>query len=1012
MAAPIRQTVFIDLELDAKYQSAVREIDDLETPKKIRVDGAAAEREVQRFGRTADRVLSQLSIDLDVDESQLEDVFDLAERLDKFVATIDADVPTEELDRALALAIRLDNFAATIPVEAEADELREALGIAEKISNINVELNIRARNQELVEANRLADDLERSRTVNYEVEADFDRAELSFDSFLDGIDGNNIGQSIGSKIVDGLKGSLSGLGRTGTALTGIGVLSAGLFVEGFGNAIAADQANVVRAIQTGFSDAELARVGSAAADAYTAGFGESLNSLKDTAATILGELGQIDDDLDLEAATRQATILADVIGVDVAESVRLTRRLIANGLVPDTESGFDLLVASAQQFGNDFGEIFEVLQEFSPFFNRLGVDGATAANIIGEAWTQGLLPNIDRGAELFEEFIVEVSTGAEPARRAIEELGLSFTDIQNRLAAGDPTALTDVADALLAIDDDARLAALSVDIFRTSIEGAADPRAVLQLLATADAVGAVSGEAQDSADTFEAAWSNAFTEVTRNGELFGVEFSKAFVGQGTEGAVRGSAQSLVESFFSAVEEEAARLDEGGAESGRFGGPIVESIQGVGDALFQAGRNAGLRVREGFEDTAIIEGPIDALVDFGQQAEEIRFDRLRQEFADTAVSSAPAVAAAEEYEQTLEDLETQSEQTADAIAGLFDFGAEALFRDTEAQLDDLAQALAQAGDAINEFGSIDISSAAGRSLQVELEGTANQLERLLQGTQEGTISAGEFQAEYAKVREQLALAGAEAGLSEAAIASLIAEYANIPPDVLTEILFDIQRSEFDQAVADLEVYASNVYETTLDADANPAQLALASAEGAGSAWANRVYEAIVRARDEATPTIDRITRDRTVNVTVRSRGQTVGTVNFPTDVVTARGAVVGADGSLMMRHGGVVDGIARARPGGVQTAWGGHRITMAENGGDELFLNSKSPTSRWLELIQGFGGGRLDRELANHYTTNNNAPSSIVVNASTPVVDPVLAANEIARQIEHRLRKSSARSRWR
>ena len=326
----------------------------------------------------------------------------------------------------------------------------------------------------------------------------------SFESALNGI-GDNIDLSSAAASVTSQLGSLAALGGPVGAVAGlIGTQFGDDLAEGFQSGFSSRKRGLVSSIRSGLEGAELASVGRAGGAAYSKGFGEGLADVTRTASILKTELQGLDRSIDLTQSTKQAQVLADVFEVDLASGVELARRLISNDLVDDTDEAFNLMAQTAQKFQINFEDIFDVASEFSPVFNKLGVDGAQAFDIIGQTVQQGLLPNVDRAGELFEEFNIrlsELGTLDEP----IAAIGLSIGDMQAKLANGQGAeALAEISEALLAIEDPAKRNSLAIDIFGASIESASDPDAVLRLLATADAVGEIGTAASDAVADLEA----------------------------------------------------------------------------------------------------------------------------------------------------------------------------------------------------------------------------------------------------------------------------------------------------------------------------------------------------------------------------------------------------------------------------------------------------------------------------------------------------------------------------
>ena len=190
-------------------------------------------------------------------------------------------------------------------------------------------------------------------------------------------------------------------------------------------------------------------------------------------------------------------------------------------------------------------------------------------------------------------------------------------------------------------------------------------------------------------------------------------------------------------------------------------------------------------------------------------------------------------------------------------------------------------------------------------------------------------------------------------------------------------------------------------------------------------------------------VNSTTLDQNVNVSYFDPGlnlptltQTVNVTRVVNEVTQfANGGLVDDGGQVHMMARG---GIAPATPGGVPFVVNGMRGVMAENGGAELFINEKSSFGRQMNLINKFAGGKLNRDLEEHYfgrfasavrnagaevsqRITSSAPASTssapagpqtVYNqefkVTTPVRDPRLAAREIARQVLLKEREAASR----
>ncbi len=562
----------------------------------------------------------------------------------------------------------------------------------------------------------------------------FDRAGDEINDSLSDIGSNLNLDSLGSNISDKIADLGSAGGPVLGAIAGVGVLFGDEIAAGFDRGFSAKRRSVELSIKTGLSGVDLEPIGRAAGAAYSAGFGESLSELTETASLLQGELSAVDDSLDLNEATKQAQILQDVLGVELPQSINLTRRLVSNGLVGDTQEAFNLIASTAQKFRLNFEDILDVASEFAPVFSKLEIDGARAFDIIGTTVQEGLLPNVDRAAELFEEFNIRLSE-AETLQVPIENLGLSFQDMQAALANGrGDEALARIAEALLAMEDPVARNAAALEIFGASIESASDPERVIELLALADATGEVSTAMEDAA--------------ARSEELVG--------------------------YWTRQKREAEDLAAGVAS-------IATSALEAYDAYSQ-----WLNEQRGLEErsTEQIDGIASSLGVLSNQA------------AAASVATGQIVEPFEEMERSASEAAIGVRQVTIELNDLFNFSADQLLRNIATATDGLAEALANADvAAFGLNGQIDIAAEGGAAAQQAFEQFALQQQRNIQLFNEGKISGDQFAGTNAIIERNLRQVLSQSELTERQIDDLIDKYLATPGEVRTVVTADDRTSGY-------------------------------------------------------------------------------------------------------------------------------------------------------------------------------------------------------------------------
>ena len=293
-----------------------------------------ARREAKAAIDDIEKSADDIKLTPELDSSEIRKAIDLAKQLDGLTAELTVDADISEIVQAEALAKSLRSFQARVDLSVEGkEELRDALNLSEQMDRIRtVRLEVQGR-QDLERAQEIADDLEKRRTVQVDVDdSQISRAGDKLESELDdagasGADaiGEHLGdidfESIGASGLDQLIGTIGAAGPWGAVAAGVGAVFAEDFLDGFSNGFSSGRTDVVRQLRRTLTDQELADIGEAAGDLWRSGFGESLTQLKDTAALITDELGDVDAAIDgtfnLEEATKSALTLSEVHGATV-----------------------------------------------------------------------------------------------------------------------------------------------------------------------------------------------------------------------------------------------------------------------------------------------------------------------------------------------------------------------------------------------------------------------------------------------------------------------------------------------------------------------------------------------------------------------------------------------------------------------------------------------------------------------------------------------------------------------
>lgn len=590
-------------------------------------------------------------------------------------------------------------------------------------------------------------------------------SELS-ESLIGGVDLSNLGGTL-----TGALSSLSGAaGPIGAAAAALGAVFGDEIAAGISRSFGRRKRDVLTAVEFALPETAVSNLGRSAGEAYSAGFGEGFAELRETAATLEATLGRIDDNFNLDTALTETAALNTQFGLTDETVAKLSRRLVATNLVGDSGEALDLLAASSARFRVDIEEILPVLDEFAPVFSKLGLDGAEAIGFIGATVEEGLLPNVDRAAELFEEFNVRLSE-TDTLRPTIRQLGLDYGEMQSKLASGEgEEAIKAIASALLSIEDPARRNALAIEVFGTSIESASDPERVIELLAQGAALDDVAGSASDLSATLEENRSS-WDRISR-----GVEDAVADIASGWDFAI-GKALDAEEAFR-------------GFGETVISGPLTEGLEWLGLKSEDAAEALGLTSEELARLQELTGSTAEELVAVSEET-----GRTGEEMLGLEEASAAATASLEVVAGGLQSTGDAATSAADAAATLDQvltdfaarFEADEAFLALADDIDAITEAATGATGEVYSLGEgFDRNTEQGRNLEGQFINLSENLDNMIGLYQEGQISADDLSGAQQNVENTIRDVARQMGLTEAETQQLINKYASVPDEISTDV----------------------------------------------------------------------------------------------------------------------------------------------------------------------------------------------------------------------------------
>lgn len=580
----------------------------------------------------------------------------------------------------------------------------------------------------------------------------------------DAIGGVDLGSAV-SAISGQLSSAFAAAGPIGAAIGGAIGLAAAVWgddiASGIQTGFTRNKSQIDTALRTGLGGADVARIGREAGEAYSNNFGQGLDDVKDAAIILEQTLGDVTDNFDLSEVTEQALVLRDVFGIDIVEAANFAGRAVARGLVESPEQAFSLLITMAQDYGSNINDIIAITDELGGSIGRLGLDFGDAARFAGEAFEQGLVSTIDRGAEALEEFLTRLTDG--DSREAIEGIGLSFEDVSNRIAQGGAvakSAVQDIVDAFLTSEDAAEKAAFANQLFGTSLETASDVDAFVEeldrMLAGYESVEGAADRAIEQANEMTTAWDKTGRALHDLGAILGEELARQ-LGAPIEGLA-----FLVDGLVTLTE-------------------WVGNATGGVDAMEKSVVSARDATSSWWADMVGLTDATDTWWD--------ALTNIAPALDDTEDGLSGAADAANEATDAFAELEGVIDSSADALdrwAGKGIEGAEAMIDATEAVegLDEeMLQLIASQMDANGQF---NIMTEEGARAQAAVGDVKREVADLTQAHREGEITSQTYNQQMRNLESQFRANAVAAGLNSEQIAVLTAELFGVPALTTAEV----------------------------------------------------------------------------------------------------------------------------------------------------------------------------------------------------------------------------------
>ncbi len=336
--------------------------------------------------------------------------------------------------------------------------------------------------------------------------------------------GQDVGGALGGGVLDGMPDLSSGLdgllddalsslpaGLAGPA-TAAGAAIGAALIAGYADAIANDAGADKLAAGLGISTdgAERDRLARASADLYRNAWGESTEDVRTAIDAVYSTLEESRaSEAALERLTAKGMAIADVFGTDIGLAVSNAGILIRSKLAKDADEAFDLIAKAATEVPAHLrDELGDATQEYSTFFGQLGFDGREAFGMLVDAAEDGQYAVDKTGDAIKELFLRAGAPNDKTAMDALDALGFKGEEVARRLQGGGEgarDAVSQIAAALLQVEDPAARFALSVDLMGAPVEdlGKRYPEFLEQLRDGRTIMDDTAGAADNLTDSYE-----------------------------------------------------------------------------------------------------------------------------------------------------------------------------------------------------------------------------------------------------------------------------------------------------------------------------------------------------------------------------------------------------------------------------------------------------------------------------------------------------------------------------
>jgi len=264
------------------------------------------------------------------------------------------------------------------------------------------------------------------------------------------------GSSFGDSFVGGFASKLERLGDKGgpiamalVGVAGIGLAAGAVLAEAISDGMQIEKNSALIQARLGVKDQTMRVIGTAAGNAFSDGWGDSVNSnMQAVEAAIESSLLNGEETADqMQPVITKLDVVSQLLGEEVPAVARSAGQAIKNGIAKDGTAAFDLLIKAQQNNLNVSGDLLDSFDEYSTELRALGLVGAEGWALVAQGVKAGAR-DTDVVIDSLKEFKLRVSDGTAEGAAGFEKLGVSAEEARTAMASGGEAARNMMAQLL------------------------------------------------------------------------------------------------------------------------------------------------------------------------------------------------------------------------------------------------------------------------------------------------------------------------------------------------------------------------------------------------------------------------------------------------------------------------------------------------------------------------------------------------------------------------------------